>query len=211
MFAVSFVGTVDAVGTQVRRPQRLSTCDPTDAARVHATACGAMDALLDLARQFACGVPLPTLETQPAEDVDAAVSQICDSLTASNEVPIDQLQVATAAGRAHRIAGRVVVPLERTGPAAANWYVVLWWVHDRLGALAEECSITLARLRAFGYERLVGAFDALEDMVVTFRQAVASLLTEKTWLDPPDGLLESDVDRLHRTASRLVERLEDTS
>ncbi len=202
MRAVSFVGTVEYVAEQVERLYRLHTFDSHDEIWERLdTSLGAVD---DLTALCVAALPLPSLRDPPVPEDDETVHDALSRLAKNPNVRGER--VADGCDRLVSVDGHLIVPLRRTGPTAANWYVLFRWLADRLELIARQCRRLADRLFIEGATFLGESWADLGQ----FLEEVAFLLVHvesmTRWIDTPGDGLDDRTRRLPDVATKLAEQ-----
>jgi hypothetical protein len=183
---------------------------------VHAAACDFVDLCTD-------SLPLPALNRRPASSADEAVADVlADRYEELSDQDSSRLRTdggrnssgddesspgsATsyaAEDRIRTVAGRRIVPLSRTGPTAANWYVLGALLPGYVADVAADCRTLANRQRLGGSLAVATEWEAVADLLAS----VADLLEYHTslarWVTVPDRDTVDHAVDIRTVAERL--------
>lgn len=169
----------------------------------------ATDAVQDLALLSACLTPLPVL-VQPSDPaVDEALVGLFDDLYAGRSPADAELSTVTLAGRARTADGETVVPLPGAGPAAANRYVLIAWLVDRLPAVVDRCERVVERLTLLSEDRVGSAWEVVVEGLDLLARVLSTVIAVVRWTNPPDSRLDDGTERTRELSKRVLTILED--
>jgi len=221
--ASSFLGTLGRARAVVSDRRAARTADTRDAwgavAAVH-------DAVCDLVDLCTAGLPLPPLEHSPPSEADDAVADVLDECyreLSGREVctgggdewqplrqsfeRLDELSEPEYAAdrRLQTVDGHRVVPLRRTGPAAANWYVLCDVLPAYTTAVATDCR-TLADRQRLGGSTVAGdEWAAIADLLSALSTFVERQTALARWIHVPDRETVETAKRTREVADQLTD------
>ncbi|WP_430505583.1 hypothetical protein [Haloparvum sp. PAK95] len=222
MQACSFLGTLGRARVVVSDRREVRAVDGDAAwdpvADVH-------DSVRDLVDLCTAGLPLPPLDHSPPSEADDAVAailedryrelsdrEVCtdgggewdpdeDTSEPTDDPPGTQYDVYR---RIDTVDGEPVVPLRRTGPTAANWYVLGDVLPSYASAVAADCRTLADRQRLCGSPAVGKEWTAVADLL----SAVASFVDYQSalarWIHVPDRDSVVAADQARDVADRLT-------
>lgn len=228
MQAASFLGTLGrarAVVSDRRAARSTSREDPAWAAvnDAHATAC-------DLVDLCTASLPLPPLDRRPASSADEAVADVLadryvelsdrdgrrlrtDGGRGSSSTDASTTGPATsyaAEDRIRSVAGRRIVPLSRTGPTAANWYVLGAVLPGYVADVAADCRTLANRQRLGGSLAVANEWEAVADLLASVADLVEYHTSLARWVTVPDRDTVEDATDVRTVAERLTDETMNT-
>lgn len=229
MHAASFLGAVAAVRGVVShsRAERALSADESSPA-VDA----AHDATCDLVDLCVAGTPLPPLDWRPTEESDATVASVLDAkldeLTENwtpircdggrppedDDSPVDAPSSSAeredhtvtsyaAAERVRDVDGRAVVPLARTGPAAANWYVLYDVLASAVASVAADCRTLVDRHQLQGNSDAAETWDGVADLLSAVASFADYHVAVARWVRVPGKETVEQATQTRTLAERL--------
>jgi hypothetical protein len=160
-------------------------------------------AVCDLVELCTAGLPLPPLDHSPPAEADDAVADVLDDqyrelggggalCTDGGTDESPERPAAESAGRyaasrrLETVDGHRVVPLARTGPAAANWYVLCDVLPGYAAEVATGCR-TLAERQRLGDGSVVGdEWAAVADLLGALVDVLDHHTAVARWAYVPD-------------------------
>lgn len=192
-------------------------------ADAHAAAC-------DLVDLTVAGLPLPTLEVEPPEELDDRLADVmaemidCVAESESRLRPdggdrddgptgpecgtlrsggADGTTAAPDTERVRTVGGHRVVPLSRGGPAAANWYVLCDVVASTAVAVATDCRTLADRHSVNGSASVAGEWADVADLLSALAALVDYHVSLARWVDVPGRETVVGADEIRSIAERL--------
>ncbi|MEZ3115895.1 hypothetical protein RYH80_08185 [Halobaculum sp. MBLA0147] len=133
-----------------------------------------------------------------AGDDPGSVSPDETETTAPDETAVVEAERLAPDGDGH------AVPLGKTWPRAANWYVLYPWLAERLRALERDCRRCRQRLDATDAGRVTEAFADLSRMLTELASVLDRLPAVALWLDPPDALAAAEFEEIESFLQRVL-------
>lgn len=227
MHASSFLGTLGRARAVVSDRRAARTAEEHGA---WAAVAAAHDAACDLVDLCTAGLPLPPLEHRPPTEADDAIADVLDDRYRelagcgvrtdggdewqppgqSSERPDELSGPEYAADRRLRtVDGHRVVPLRRTGPTAANWYVLCDVLPAYTAAVAADCR-TLADRQRLGGSTVVGdEWAAVADLLSALSTFVERQTALARWIHVPDRETVETAEQARDVADRLTDETRD--
>lgn len=222
MHASSFLGTLGHARAVVSARRTAHSAADRE---VWTALAAAHDAVCDLADLCTAGLPLPPLDHSPPPEADDAVAEVLEHryrelaeiglLTDGGDgwqPPTDQYGSSdglpgnsyTVDHRLRNVAGNRVVPLSRTGPAAANWYVLCDLLSTYATALAVDCRTLADRQRIDGSPAAGEEWTGIADLLSALSTFVEHQATLARWIHLPDRETVETAQRAREIADELA-------
>lgn len=190
----------------------------------------ALEAVCDLAELCAVSIPLPADASVVQWSGDDRMAWLLDAMydasvpgdgtggsvdgPATADGGIDASEPWTErlpAARVREVGGTVVVPLRRSGPRAANWYVLFKRLSVHADRVAGDFRRLAGRLRVCDEEALADAWTALAELIDDVAEFVEYAYSAARWASLPDrGVLSASRETLSIAERLTSERDEDT-
>lgn len=231
MHADSFLGalaTVRAVVSHTRSERALCADEaiPRSVDEAHGAVC-------DLADLCVAGMPLPSLDRRPPEAADAEIASVlearldelvddftsarCDGGQSDDHPLADRASVESpvtedvecvmtsygAVDRSHAVDGHRVIPLPRTGPAAANWYVLCDVLASVSASVAADCRTLVDRHQLAGNGHAADAWAGVADLLSSVASFADYHVAVARWVRVPGRETVARAERTRTLAERL--------
>lgn len=99
----------------------------------------------------------------------------------------------------------VLIPLERTGPAAANWYVLYELVASASAAAAVDCRTLVNRNRQQGNGEIADEWDSIATLLSDLASFVDYHVSVARWIHVPGSAVVEQAETTRILAERLNE------
>lgn len=222
MHASSFLGTLGHARAVVSARRTAHSADDRE---VWTALAAANDAVCDLADLCTAGLPLPPLDHSPPPEADDAVADVLEDryhelagielrtdggdewrLPGGPSGRLDGLsdQSYAADHRFRTVAGNRIVPLSRTGPAAANWYVLCDLLSTYATAVAVNCRTLADRQHIDGSPAAGDEWAGIADLLSALSTFVEQQATLARWIHLPDRETVERAQRAREVADELA-------